>query len=99
MENVTRWEGRHDAVTRVVQLEKALLRMREGGHLDVLVENAGAAVSADLFESDFFARLKAYLPVLQQLLVISKAAQSQSGPTLSCVPHFVSKLRLLARLR
>jgi hypothetical protein len=94
MENVTRWEGRHDAAARVIQLEGPLTVMRERGLLNVLVENVAAAVSADVFQPDFFVRLKAYLPILQQLVIISKAAQSQSGPTLSCVPHFVFTLRL-----
>jgi hypothetical protein len=93
MENVTRWEGRHDAVYRVLQLRLALMRMRSKGSLQSMLEKSSAALSQDVFEAAYFDRLTAYLPLLQLLVTISKAAQSQAGPTLSRVPHFLYKLR------
>jgi hypothetical protein len=94
MENVTRWEGRHDAVYRVLQLRPALVYMRSKGSLQPMLEKGVAALSPDVFQAAYFERLAAYLPLLQQLVIVSKAAQSQAGPTLSCVPHFLCKLRL-----
>jgi hypothetical protein len=93
--NLTRWEGRYLALQRFLELAAALKKMDGKGLFEQYRKKSPASFPEDFLEQPFLARLDMYRQILERLFLISKAGQSQSEPTLSCVPHWTWQIEEL----
>ena len=87
--NITRWEGRYSALKRFVQLQGALVALHKEGIFLPYVVKSKNSFPPDFLKETFFRRLITYEQLLKRFHLISKAGQSQTEPTLSCVSHWV----------
>ena len=87
--NITRWEGRYSALKRFLELQTALVKVHAKRFFDPFILKAKANFPDDFLKESYFRRLSAYKDLLQRFHKISKAGQSQTEPTLSCVAHWV----------
>lgn len=87
--NITRWEGRYSALKRFLELREALMKVHEKHFFDPFVARAKGSFPEDFMSESYFRRLGAYKDLLERFHKISKAGQSQTEPTLSCVPHWI----------
>jgi hypothetical protein len=87
--NITRWEGRYSALKRFLQLQSALIKVHSRGSFAPFIEKAKNAFPADFLQPPFFQRLGSYKELLEHFHKMSKAGQSQTLPTLSCVAQWV----------
>lgn len=87
-ENITRWEGRHNSIERLLMLKKQLKKLHKEGHLHSIRDR----IVKDALQKSWFKRLNTYLPLLTAAHVFSKEIQAQSGPNISCVIHYYLKL-------
>ena len=86
--NLTRWEGRVNALKRILALRQAFVHITD--HLRPYIEKSPLSFPEDFLLDAYWKRLEvAYKPVLDVLHAISKKAQAQHVPTLSSVPHWV----------
>jgi hypothetical protein len=93
--NLTRWEGRYKALERFIELIPALQRVLAKGYLKVIVEKAQKSFPIDFLLDPFARRLKSYADLLSRFHKMSKAGQSQTEPTLACVPHWIWEMERL----
>ncbi len=93
--NITRWEGRYSALKRFLELQGALTRVHSKHFFDPYLLKAKNSFPDDFLKESYFRRLSAYKELLEHFHKISKAGQSQTEPTLSCVAHWVWRMEEL----
>lgn len=77
--NDTRWEGRYLLLSRAIELQSAIVGNDDLLALDVVQEQLRSV--PDYLSEDYFARLRAYIPLLSDLNDVSKLYQTQKFPT------------------
>ena len=87
--NITRWEGRFNALSRFLEMKEALIKMHHKKCFEPFVDKSKNSFPADFLQPPFIQRLNSYKDLLERFHLISIAGQSQSEPTLSCVAHWV----------
>jgi hypothetical protein len=87
--NITGWEGRCSALKRFLELQAALVKVQSKGTFAPFIEKSKNRFPKDFLQPSFFQRWSSYKGLLERFHKISKAGQSQTEPTLSCVPHWV----------
>lgn len=87
--NITRWEGRYTALKRFLELQPSLTKVHAKHFFNPFIAKAKGSFPEDFLKESYFRRLSAYTDLLQRFHKISKAGQSQTEPTLSCVAHWV----------
>ena len=95
--NITRWEGRYSALKRFLELRAALCKVHAKGIFLPFMKQAEKSFPKDFLTEDFFRRLAGYQDLLKRFHAISKAAQSQTEPTLSCVAHWVWSMEAMLK--
>jgi hypothetical protein len=95
--NLTRWEGRYKALERFIELVPAIQSIKEKGYLNVIIEKSQNSFPRDFLMDSFVRRLKSYAELLKRFHMMSKAGQSQTEPTLACVPHWIWEMENLLK--
>lgn len=93
--NDTRWDGLYLALSRFIGLKDAIMVETEQAEelRRDLLEEWPLHLAQDVFQTDFFVRLGAYLELLQPLRIASKELQDLRRPTASLIPKHIHAMK------
>jgi hypothetical protein len=96
----TRWEGKHAALKRFLALKGAIIATTKEFKREIqqFLADLGDTCPAGFLSKVYWKRLKDTYGILKVFRAVSRAAQSESGPTGSCVLKWTHDLLVMSKI-